>query len=860
MKTKRRLLGPQHRDESSNVHRATAATVIARQLAPARRALNLHRLEMTGKQITVGSPCRAKRNLMRWFMGCALGSSGADTVGDRRRLEKQGRMPIVVWGAACGFMISAVALSQTPESSNESELKEIVVTAQRRAENLQDVPVSAQVISGETLSLENLNTLESVADIIPSVHIGQNGRTSDMYIRGVGSGENQALDQSVGTFVDDIYHGRSRLTVATWLDLEQIEVLKGPQTTFFGNNAIAGAFNITTRKPGDEFELSARMLYGQFDQYAVEGAVNVPLSSVLAMRVAAIGEGTNGWLDAVNLDEHLPRDRNAAGRAALSYRPTIDFDATLKIEVSTNRRTGAINGQITDCPPSAPFVASGWCQMALAEGVPVGISTNQVAPSPGQLQSLDTGEYVLTMNYYRWGQTFTSVTGYYDYRFNENLDSDAQPATLFNIQAPENYGQFSEELRIQSSADQPLEYLGGAYFQHDNLRFNQAFSFFFLTPALESSPPFAPLVPYLPLAQNTTYSQAEDIYSVFASLSWKATDKWTLSAALRGSTVHKSYNWNLIYGTATQDYGGVVPLPDSVASLPPLLGLGNPNTLSGSRDDQALMPSASIQYQISPMVMSYFSYTRGFKAGGFNGADTTGVASNLPYGPEHVNAYEAGIKSTWLDRRLIIDADVFRSDYTDLQVTTDIPSTGGTYLSLLKNAAASRSQGLEIDGQWIATQSFRLSSDITYLDAYYIHYPNVTATQLQMLNGLATQDLSGQPTQYSPKWSGSLTASYRASVSAGFSLVAELSWLFSSPYFLSGNDDPILKQGSYDRLDARLTLEPSGGRWAVDLIGSNLTDRTILTNAFPYTFSPGSTYAIKEQVRSVAVQVRYRFQ
>jgi iron complex outermembrane receptor protein len=771
------------------------------------------------------------------------------------------RLFLASGSAALACILPGLSRAQTenPPAATPG-LEEIVVTAQRRSENLQNVPISVQVVSGQTLTDQNLNSLEDVSATVPSVHIGENGRSSDLYIRGIGSGENQAFDQSVGTFVDDIYHGRSRMTAATFLDLDRVEVLKGPQSTFFGNNAIAGAFNITTNKPTNEFDASARVLYGEYGQYAAEAAVSGPLADTLAVRLAGIALGTNGWLDEINLGEHVPRERNAAGRLTTLFHPTDNLDATLKVEVSRNRNTGALGIQIGACPPPPPYVASGFCSAALAQHVPTGIdNTNDIAQSPGQAISLDSDEYVLTVNYRNWNQTFTSVTGYYSYRYNLNLDGDDTPATLLNIQAPEHYNQYSQELRVQSSTDGPVQYLAGAYVQNDQLRFNQDFGYFFLTPTVESLPPFAPLVPYLPLAQNTNYVQPEDTYSLFGSVSWSVTDKLTLSEGLRGSHVRKTYDWDLYYGTATQAFGGISPLPSSVAPLAPLLGLGAPGTLSGSRTDHAWMPSSKIQYKFDPSMMGYFSYAKGFKAGGFNGADNTGIASNLPYGPEHVNAYELGIKSTWLDNRVLLNFDLFRSDYTDLQVSTNLASTTGTFVSLVKNAASSRSQGAELEAQWVATREFRLSAELTYLDAYYVSYPNVSPTQLQQFEGLATQDLSGKPTEFAPKWSGSVTGTYAVALPGNYAFITELTDLISSSYFLSGTDDPTVEQSSYERLDARLSLENSEGHWAFDVIGKNLTDRTILTFAAPYTLSPGSLYGIKQSTRSVAAQVRWKW-
>ncbi len=197
--------------------------------------------------------------------------------------------------AVIGFMwIGYVTIAKAQDSSAGPALEEILVTAQRREENLQNVPVSAQVFVAHTLVENNFDSLGSLATVVPAVRVGPDGASNDLYIRGVGSGANESLDQSVGLFVDDIYHGRSRTTQASFLDLERVEVLKGPQSTFFGNNAIAGALNVVSKKPGDTFDVSARVLYGMFGQYLFEGAVGAPINDILSVRLAAIANGGPG--------------------------------------------------------------------------------------------------------------------------------------------------------------------------------------------------------------------------------------------------------------------------------------------------------------------------------------------------------------------------------------------------------------------------------------------------------------------------------------------------------------------------------------------------------------------------------------
>jgi iron complex outermembrane receptor protein len=769
--------------------------------------------------------------------------------------------------------VSVVNIPILASESDEPRIEEVVVTAQRRAENLQDVPVSALVVGGQVLAAQNLNSAEALTQTMPGVSVNPSGATNAMFIRGIGSLGNQSFDQSVGLFIDDVFHGRSRMTAATFLDLDRVEVLKGPQSTFFGNNAIAGALSIVSRKPGNTFDAWARALYGQYGTYAAEGAVGGPITDILAARVAVTANGvTRGWIDDVATGRTNPKDRNLAGRITLNFHPTEELDVTLKIEGGKDTVDGGPFGsspmQIFNCPPSLwPAAAFGsTCVTALSDGLPTGLYTNRNSSVAGEGTDLSNLENVLTINYAKWGQIFTSVTSFYNFHFNLRADGDGQgypPA--FTLTAPEKYHQFSQEFRVASPTNQPIEYLAGAYFQTDKTFFEQENTFFFVSPFFPAPSPYNP---YLPLAKDLNFTQLEHSYAVFGSASWNATDRLKLSAGLRGSWVNKSFTQNVSYGTGTQTFDGFVPLPAELVLPSGFFGQGVPGTLSGDRSDHAWMPSARIQYQIAPQVMAYFSYARGFKAGGFNGLDGTGVAANLPYGPERVNGYELGLKSEWLNDSLLLNLDVFRSDFSDLQVNTFVlgQSGAGTGLVLVRNAASSRSQGVELEGRWVASTHFQLSADATYLDAHYISYPNAPQTLLQSFCAVSyvlpycsaipnpvpvATDLSGRPIG-APRWSASVTAAHNVVFGGNYKLITEL-----QPYYTSRNQNPDpffnIELGSYLRLDGRLGFEAVDDHWGVDLIGKNLSNRVILT-------ALGNTYlASKQEPRNVAIQVRYRW-
>jgi iron complex outermembrane recepter protein len=781
----------------------------------------------------------------------------------------------------------AQAAAPIASADDTAQIQEIVVTAQHRSENLQQVPISAQVVSGHVLTDQNLNSLTDLTQTVPAVHIGSSGRTDDLYIRGIGSGSSQAFDQSVGTFIDDVYYGRSRTSAGTFLDIDHIEILKGPQSTFFGNNAIAGALNIVTAKPGDTLDTSARLLYGMFGQYAVEGAIGGPITSTLGARVALTINGDSGYLHNTNLNTHWPVDDDRAARVTLVFHPSDNFDATLKAEVAKSGDVGdgGTFQQLALCPPPAPFTAAGFCKTIIAEHLPVGVNSNLTALPGGEGYDLDTQSYVLTANYHAWDHTFTSVTAYTNNQFRvyeaANETEDNGPA-LFSVLAPERYRQFSEELRVASPTGQTIEYLAGVYLQTDQLHFAQDFDYTFLP----APPPFAPF------GSVTEYSEGEHSYAAFGSASWNVTDQLKLSAGLRATQDLKSFDYDEYFGNPTQQYGGILtPFTGSLCTpttaatgqqaKAAALGLGAACTFSGDRKDKAWLPSAKIQYQVVPQGMLYFSYARGFKAGGFNGADNTGKITDLPYEPEYVNAYELGFKSQWFDNALLFNIDVFRSDYSNLQVTSVGVQPNGSILNVVNNAAASRSEGVELETEWVVSQNFRLTANVTYLDSFYVRYPNAglttlgtfchTAANVGNEDCVATyggngnpgpfQDLSRRPTAFAPTWSGSLSAIYNVALPGNYRLTAEATPYFTTGYFLSGSgtDDPFMHQGGYIRWDGRLTLTSPDRRWNLDVIGKNLADRTILTYASGDPTATGSFIYGREMPRNVVVQARYHF-
>jgi outer membrane receptor protein involved in Fe transport len=775
-------------------------------------------------------------------------------------------------------MLPATTLAVTLDDASRSSaperpsaaLEEVVVTARKRAESLQEVPVSAAVVSGAEIAERDLASIQDLTTTLPGVKFAKGGVTDSQFIRGIGSGDNPSFEQSVGIFVDDIYYGRARSAEGTLFDIERVEVLKGPQITYFGNNAIAGALNILTRDPGTTLAGNTRISYTpRFDGYAAEAGVDLPAGSTVAVRLAVFATGSDGWIKDYGTGEDVPHTRNEAVRSTILWKPTGQLTARLKAQYSQERERGGLPIVRSNCPQSSPFPSpEGFCAVALGAGAAPYSDAFARNSSAGQITRLTTEDYVGTLNLVRGAFTLSSVTGYTHFIYGLDTDLDLTPLNLLSATAPERYEQHSQELRIASNDNGPIEYIGGLYYQHSRLDLQTAFIYGFLSPQIAAIPTFAPLLPYLPLGVGDQFRESSATESAFGALTWKMTERIRVAGALRYSQVNKDFEQAVGVGTASADYGPVIPFPATVAPLGAAFakasGLATVGTLSLSRKDAHLSPSLSVQYTVMEGAMLYARYDNGFKAGGFNGADLTGNAAALPFSPEKVDSFEIGAKTKLFDSRALFDIDVFRSQYRNLQLAGILPSTGGAYVNRVQNAGGAVSRGAEVEAAVLITPQLRTSLSGTYLHDRYTSYPNATPTALQTLQGLPGQNLAGQETPFAPKFSGSWTLSYAVNASSVLVWRIENRLFASSRFLLAFNNDPGIAQRGYAREDLTVSIAGKSGitgksSWDVAVTGQNLGNRTIRTYGAEHPVSLGSYGFMTEPPRSITIQVAFNF-
>lgn len=359
-------------------------------------------------------------------------------------------------------MLSAPAAAQTESAPQDQSgfrsPDDIVVTAQRREERLQDVPISVSVATAQSLKEANISSLEELGQATPGLTISKATTAYSINVRGVGSGTNIGFEQSVAVFLDGIHHGRSRTIRSDFFDVDRIEVLKGPQTTFFGANAIAGAVNITSKKPEDSFEANASALFSpNYGEYDVQAGVSLPITPDLAVRIAGRLSGMDGYIDMPRLNMKGPNLNDKQGRISVLWTPSDKLTVEARYDISRSRGTGQYVLELTNCPPPPGLPTVGQCARNLGLVTNLDGQLNYSAdiqgPNPAGTYS---DEVALTARYDLGEVTFVSTTGYYKQNFFFYSDSSAPypaPGPLgsdyyFRSTSLDTTDQFSQELRL----------------------------------------------------------------------------------------------------------------------------------------------------------------------------------------------------------------------------------------------------------------------------------------------------------------------------------------------------------------------------------------------------------------------------
>lgn len=723
-------------------------------------------------------------------------------------------------------------------------LEEIIVSAQKREESLGDVPIAITAVSGESLRESGLVRLEEFAATVPDLTISQAVSSSDnMFLRGVGSGVNLGFEQAVGQVIDGFFYGRSRFGRAAFLDIERVEVLKGPQGALIGKNTSAGAVNITTAKPTKTFEAWVAPSYEAVgdDGFSIEGAVSGPLTSTLGARLALRYEDREGFVDNTATGREEQSKDDFTVRLTTQWSPDAAFGATLAYQYGTYERIGQPR-EISHC--GAPLRAFLAANPSIAEDCRLDHRRN-VRHTRNAVALEETFDTVfqtagLTANWYLPRHTITSLTGFATYTAEDALSNGLIPLEQGAVDTFDDYEQWSQELRIASERTGRVQYVAGLFYQ----RFDQDARFIVHFP---SAPPA------LRGTRNIDSTQQSTTMAAFGQLTWQFTEQ--LSATVSGR-----YTWEEKEAAQEQ-------FPTQLYTRTPITLPGGPaalqHSIAAKRDENDFSPGFTLQWRPRDGAMLYGSVRRGFKGGGFDlqlNANQAAAARDFEFDAEKVIAYELGSKVMLPGRVAEINVAAFRSDFDDLQVSslTDALSFN------VGNAASAVTQGVEVDARWLASRNLTLAAMVAYLDATYDEYPNALCHEGQTaeqgcIGGV--QDLGGRVLQFAPEWSATASGEYVWPVSQELELVGFARLTYSDDFALALDLDPYTIQDSYLKVDARITLRAADDRWSVSVIGRNLTDR--ITGSFGNdVIGPnmaGTYFRFADPPRSVAIQGRLRF-
>lgn len=786
----------------------------------------------------------------------------------------------------------ALALSSLPlaaqaqETPDDGSLPEIVVTAQKREESLRDVPLSVEAVSGEKLKDAGIVRLEDLKAYVPNLQMSETGIANNIYIRGIGSGLNQGFEQSVSTYMDGIYRGRGHQSRMPFLDLERVEVLRGPQPILFGKNAVAGAINLVGARPTRDFEGMVDASYDfENHDFIASAMLSGPLSERIGARLAVHGRTADGYV------ENLTLGRDEPERDEIAARLTMDFDVTDALSLSWRTEGGSYDtkGRQIEIFGETPITSGSLTGLTYSQivGGPVPAfpqgqnltARNNVLDykrsSNGDSSDLANFETALTANYdFANGLTLTSVTGYSNYSLDELCDCDFVGATVFDAGITEHYDQFSQEFRLTSPADQTLSWIAGVYFQdyglseHDYLHVPSTSlvmpvltSAFLQQGLCNSLATCSALAGAFSEAVNPRdFKQDSTLYSVFAQATWHINDSWKLAFGGRYTSEDKDGSR---ITSLTRGFGGPNLPPQVLPLFASVLGIV-PHNISGSRSESTFSPLVNLQYALGPESMVYASWAQGSKAGGFDARSnkSPSLGGSFEFEDELATTYEVGLK-TAIGNTAEINADLFYTDYKDLQTSAFDGAIGFN----VGNGSA-KATGAEVSGRWRVTPAFTLTGSVAYLDFEWTNYfgqcyYGLTPIPVGQPNA-GNCNYDGFSNQLAPDFTGYLSADYRWMLGDRLRMGLTADLIYSAEYLESLTLDPMAKQDAYAKINARLSLGDASGRWEVALVGRNLTDETVVSYAgdTPLAnrlFRARSYYGFVDQPLSIALEARLKF-
>ncbi|HBO5522571.1 TPA: TonB-dependent receptor [Pseudomonas aeruginosa] len=746
----------------------------------------------------------------------------------------------------------APPLAGSAPAKADTALGKVTVTARRREEDSQKVPTPITVLGGETLEAQRISRVQDLQQVLPSVNVAYiHARQSSVAVRGIGNNPaSDGLEGSAGIYLDNVYLGRPGMAVFDLLDIEQLELLRGPQGTLFGKNTTAGVLNISTRAPTFTAERTVEVSGGQDGYFQGRGTVSGPLGETLAGRLSAYRTRDDGYIKNIHDDNYLNGGERQGARGQLLFEPNEDF--SLRWIADYNEEDSS-NGSMVVYGGAERF----WQRAALVGASPLRDPQRRKVNINGrQHVSVHQGGSSLEANWnLAGGYRLTSISAYRYWHFTPANDEQLNVSAINDTGVEVHDRQFSQEIRLASPTGGAFDYVVGAYAFRQNLG-NKTFT---------SYGPLADL--YLLGANlgalNDTYSKANgkietDSFALFAQGTWHLTERLDFTAGLRGTYEEKNAKVERFAPLGGAAVGGV-----GAAVRNGQLGAYD----SGDLSQYNFAPSAllSLSYQFSDDLLGYASLSHGEKSGGVNlavGSAPSAGADSLLVGPERANDAELGLKSTLFDRRLLLNANLFWTGIHGYQATTLYQAPGSTQLvQVLANAGSVRSRGLEFEATALPLRGLTLNFNGSYNDVTYLSFKDAPCpAEVSTRPGAPSScDLTGQRVVGASKWIANLNGEYQWRLDDRFQPYVSASYAYRSAAEGTLDNSDLSKIDGYalGNLAAGLRSDLGDGQLDTSVWLKNAFDKDYYLSAFASI--NGSYTASVGQPRTLGVSLRYDF-
>lgn len=717
------------------------------------------------------------------------------------------------------------------------QLESVTVSARRRDESMEKVPVAVSAFSGEDLKDLQANSIDGLQGAVPNMNIVQGRGSSsavNIFIRGIGQPDAlQTFDPGVGMYVDDVYYSRIQGALISLFDVERVEVLRGPQGTLYGKNSTGGAVKVVTKNPGDNNSATLEATLGNYGRREGKFYFGGQLGGAWSASLAGAITKTDGYVTDPATGHKYNDENTKAVRGKLRYHPSDDFDAVLSVDY-TKQDTGLTLGQ-----PVSTLVRT---DVVLG---PVVLYTpnpdkkydfrTRTSFGPDKGQTLTHQGASINLNW-KLGEQWNlkSISAFRKLDSRSYIDIDASQFQLGDVLVDFHQKQASQELQLQYDNGSNLQAVYGLYYLRETVPSHQE---------AYASDLFSIFGTPITFKRTIDDDLTTSTYAAFAHVNYEFVPSWTMAAGVRYSSDHKTYD------RTTSTFWGQ-----------PFTAINETVAFNANKRWNAWTPTVSLQKQFNPQTMAYVSASRGFKSGGFNGrANSVAETKSAEYNPEYVWTYELGMKWRSADNKLQANLAAFHSDYTDFQArVSEVQNPGSitpTFAFPVINAAKLKMDGIEFEGAAVLGQGTRLSAQVGYLDARYARFEDA---RLNPSNPAYNPNLH-KHVPFSPKWTARLALTQSFNLGDGSAITLGGDYSYRTETWLSVDNYAALSQKAYSLIGLFGIYDSADGHWQLRTGVRNLTDKVYKTDGQEFSSVGNIRTAYYGMPRNWYASVRYNF-